>query len=244
MSRPLTGVSGPHAEATLVTGGAPVAAAEVAVVLVHGRGGTAEGLVRLADEFYRSGATLLAPGAVRSTWFPAPHEAAVRSNEPALSSAVDCVAAAVALARDAGVPPERVVLVGVSQGGSVVAEYLRRRPQRFGGAFVVSAALPGEDLDAGRVLGTGGGDGDPDENGDASHEGDRSTAPLDGTPVALDSSADDPYVPADRVRATARVFERAGAAVDCRIDPGDGHGLSDATMERIGERIGELLGDD
>jgi phospholipase/carboxylesterase len=228
MSRPLTGVSGPHAEATLVTGGAPDAAAEVAVVLVHGRGGTAEGLVRLADEFYRSGATLLAPGAVRSTWFPAPHEAALSANEPALTSAVDCVAAAVDVARDAGVPPERVVLVGVSQGGAVVAEFLRRRPDRYGAAFVVSAALPGQDIDSVDVEGAA------DETDDG---------PLAGTPVALDSSEDDPYVPVERVRATAAAFERGGAAVECRIDPGDGHGLSDGTIERIGERIEGLLGD-
>ena len=231
MSRRIPGVSGPHAEATLVTGGAPVAAAEVAVVLVHGRGGTAEGLVRLADEFYRSGATLLAPDAVRSAWFPAPHEAPLSANEPALTSAVDCVASAVDVARDAGVPPERVVLVGVSQGGAVVAEFLRRRPGRFGGAFVVSAALPGEELDSSEV--------EPSEGTEGDGEG-----PLAETPVALDSSADDPYVPAERVRSTARVFERGGAAVACRIDPGDGHGLSDATMERIGERIEGLLGDD
>ncbi|RLM70701.1 phospholipase [Halorubrum sp. Atlit-8R] len=241
MSRRIRGVDGPHAEATLVTGGAPVAAAEVAVVLVHGRGGTAEGLVRLADEFYRSGATLLAPGAVRSTWFPAPHEAALSANEPALTSAVDCVAAAVDVARDAGVPPERVVLVGVSQGGAVVAEFLRRRPDRYGGAFVVSAALPGDDLDSRALEAT--------ESAGADHAGDRCAGdddggPLDGTPVALDSSEDDPYVPAERVRATARVFERAGAAVECRIDPGDGHGLSDATMDRIGERIAGLLDGD
>jgi len=230
MSRRIYGVSGPHAEATLVTGGAPAAAAEAAVVLVHGRGGTPEGLVRLADEFYRSGVALLAPGAVRSTWYPAPHEAALSANEPALTSAVDCVAAAVDAARDAGVPPERVVLVGVSQGGAVVAEFLRRRPRRFGGAFVVSAALPGDDLGAADVEGT-----ERDGDGDS---------PLAGTPVALHGSEADPYVPADRVRATARVFERAGAAVDLRIDPGDGHGLSDATMDRIGERLRELLGDD
>ncbi|OYR85724.1 phospholipase, partial [Halorubrum distributum] len=220
----------PHAEATLVTGGAPVAAAEVAVVLVHGRGGTAEGLVRLADEFYRSGATLLAPGAVRSTWFPAPHEAPVSANEPALTSAADCVASAVDVARDAGVPPERVVLVGVSQGGAVVAEFLRRRPRRFGGAFVASAALPGEDLDSREAEAVEGVERDGD-------------GPLAGTRIALVSSEDDPYVPPDRVRATARVFERAGAAVECRIDPGDGHGLSDATMGQIGDRIERLLGD-
>jgi len=231
MSRRIYGVSGPHAEATLVTGGAPAAAAEAAVVLVHGRGGTPEGLVRLADEFYRSGVAFLAPGAVRSTWYPAPHEAALLANEPALTSAVDCVAAAVDAARDAGVPPERVVLVGVSQGGAVVAESLRRRPRRFGGAFVVSAALPGDDLDPREVEAADG----PASDGDG---------PLAGTPIALDSSERDPYVPADRVRATARVFERGGAAVECRIDPGDGHGLSDATMERIGERIEGLLGDD
>ncbi|MYL68323.1 alpha/beta hydrolase [Halorubrum distributum] len=230
MSRRIPGVSGPHAEATLVTGGAPVAAAEVAVVLVHGRGGTAEGIVRLADEFYRSGATLLAPGAVRSTWFPAPHEAPVSANEPALTSAADCVASAVDVARDAGVPPERVVLVGVSQGGAVVAEFLRRRPRRFGGAFVASAALPGEDLDSREADAVEGVERDGD-------------GPLAGTRIALVSSEDDPYVPPDRVRATARGFERAGAAVECRIDPGDGHGLSDATMGQIGERIEGLLGD-
>ena len=234
MSRRIPGVSGPHAEATLVTGGAPVAAAEVAVVLVHGRGGTAEGLVRLADEFYRSGATLLAPGAVRSTWFPAPHDAPVSANEPALTSAVDCVASAVDVARDAGVPPERVVLVGVSQGGAVVAEFLRRRPREFGGAFVVSAALPGDDLDAVEVEAV---------ESDAADEPGDGDGLLAGTPVALDSSEADPYVPAERVRATAAVFERAGAAVERRIDPGDGHGLSDATMERIGDRIEALLED-
>lgn len=212
MSRRTSGVSGPHAEATLVTTGAPVAAAEVAVVPVHGRGGTAEGIVRLADEFYRSGATLLAPGAVRSTWFPAAHEAPVSANEPAPTSAADCVASAVDVARDAGVPRERVVLVGVSQGGAVVA----------------SAALPGEGLDSCEAETVEGVERDGD-------------GPLAGTLIALVSSEDDPYVPPDRVRATARVFERAGAVVNLRIDPGDGHGLSDATMDRIGERIDALL---
>ncbi|WP_144920295.1 alpha/beta hydrolase [Halorubrum salsamenti] len=232
MTRTLSGVEGPHAAATLETGGAPAAAAEVAVVLVHGRGGTAEGLLRLADEFYRPGAALLAPNAVRSNWFPAGHDAPIAANEPALTSAVDCVAAAVDAAGDIGLPPERVVLVGVSQGGAVVSEFLRRRPRRYGGAFVVSAALPGEDPTERSVI--VGEDGGAAENGD-----------LAGTPVALDSSEGDPYAPVERVRATADVFRRAGAAVDLRIDEGDGHGLSDATMARIGDRISALLdGDD
>jgi len=228
MTRKLSDVEGPHADATLETAGAPAAAAEVAVALVHGRGGTAEGLLRLADEFSRPGATLLAPEAVRSNWFPAGHDAPIAANEPALTSAVDCVAATLDAAGDIGIGPRRVVLVGVSQGGAVVNEFLRRRPRRYGGAFVVSAALPGEGLAERSVA-----DGDGAENGN-----------LEGTPVALDSSEDDPYVPAERVRATADVFRRSGAAVDLRIDEGDGHGLSDATMARIGDRIAALLDGD
>lgn len=230
MSRPLSGIEGPHADATLVTGGAPAAAAEVAVVLVHGRGGTPEGLVRLADEFYRPGATFLAPGAVRSNWYPAGHDAPVAANEPALTSAVDCVAAACRVAGEVGIGPEGIVLVGVSQGGGVVSEFLRRRPRRYGAAFVVSAALPGADLSERDVAG-------------GAEGGDEAAGPLAGTPVALDSSAGDPYVSVGRVRSTADVFRRGGAAVDLRIDEGGGHGLSDATMARIGDRLAALLGD-
>ncbi|WP_123623957.1 alpha/beta hydrolase [Halorubrum sp. CSM-61] len=224
MTRRLTGAEGPHADAALETGGAPAAAAAVAVVLVHGRGGTAEGLLRLADEFYRPGAALFAPQAVRSNWFPAGHDAPIAANEPALTSAVDCVAATLDAAGEIGIPTERVVLVGVSQGGAVVSEFLRRRPRRYGGAFVVSAALPGE------------------RPGERSVDSGGESEGLSGTPVALDSSEGDPYVPVKRVRATAAAFRRGGAAVDLRIDAGDGHGLSDATMARIGDRIATLLG--
>jgi phospholipase/carboxylesterase len=232
MTRRLAGVEGPHADATLETGGAPAAAAAVAVVLVHGRGGTAEGLLRLADEFYRPGAALLAPNAVRSNWFPAGHDAPIAANEPSLTSAADCVAATLDAAGEIGISPERVVLVGISQGGAVVSEFLRRRPRRYGGAFVVSAALPGDDLTERSVVVEG--DGDENRTG-------RENRPLAGTPVAIDSSEGDPYVPVERVRATAAAFRRGGASVDLRIDRGDGHGLSDATMARIGDRIAALL---
>ncbi len=222
MTRTLDDVEGPHAGARLVVAGAPAAAAEVAAVLVHGRGGTPEGLVRLLREVSRPGVTLIAPGARRASWFPTPHDGPTPRNEPALTSAVDCVDAAIDVARAAGVPAERTVLVGVSQGGCVVAEHLRRRPRRFGGAFVVSAALPGPRAEF--------------DDDVAEHDAD-----LDGTPVLLSSSESDPAVPVDRVHATARTLDRLGAAVETRLDPGAGHGLSDATMTRIGDRLDALL---
>lgn len=202
----------------IVTGGAPAAAAEVGVVLVHGRGGTAEGLLRLADEFYRPGVTFLAPEADRGSWFPNGHDAPIPANEPDLTTAVGRVREAVEAARDIGLGAADVVLVGISQGGCVVGETLLRHPDRFGGAFVVSAALPGRDISGRRV------DGD-----------------LDGTPVVLDCSEEDPYVPVERVEATARVLEEGGAAVETRIDRGSGHGLSDAGIERVGTHVETLL---
>ncbi len=229
MTRTLSAVEGPHAGAELVVGGAPAAAAEVAVVLLHGRGGTAEGLIRLADDIYQPGVALLAPAARRSSWFPASHDEPVDANEPALSSAVDCVAGAVTAAAEVGIPPERVVLVGVSQGGCVLAEYLCRRPRRFGGAFVASAALPGSDPETRTV-----GDGD-------AHRGSEQVGPLGETPVALDTTEADPYVPRTRVEATASVLERGGAAITLRIDPGSDHGLSDATLDRVRDRLRGLL---
>lgn len=101
-------------------------------------------MVRASDRSRRRRAYHRRPGEFYRLWIAAPHEAPLSANEPALTSAVDCVAAAVDVARDAGVPPERVVLVGVWQGDSVAAGFLRRRPRRYGGAFVVSAALPGD----------------------------------------------------------------------------------------------------
>lgn len=243
MTRTLSEVEGPHAAARLVVGGAPAAAAEVAVVLLHGRGGTADGIVRLADEFYRPGVTFLAPQARRSNWFPASHDAPIEANEPALSSAVDCVAAAVAAAGDVGIPPERTLFVGVSQGGCVLAAFLCRRPRRFGGAVIASAALPGDDLDTWRTADDGDGkiERRGDDDGGGAGGGDDRAAPLSGTPVSLDSSEADPYVPPARVRETGRILEAAGAAVDVRIDSGSGHGLSDATLSRIGDRVDSLV---
>lgn len=218
MTRSLFGISGPHADATLETGGAPAGGAKIAAVLVHGRGGTAEGIVRLADEFYQTGVVFLAPGAVGNSWFPARHTEPRSVNEPALSSAVECIAATIAVTREFGIAPERTVLIGISQGASVISEFLCRQPQRFGGAVIVSGSLPGETIV------------------DRSVAGD-----LAGTPITVDSSEGDPAVPVDRVRATAQVLANGGGTVDTHIDDGAEHGLGERTIERIEQRFAELL---
>ncbi|SFR96424.1 phospholipase/carboxylesterase [Halomicrobium zhouii] len=213
-------MSGPHQNQSLVTAGAPLRAADAAAVLVHGRGATADSVVRLADEFYRHGLALLAPQAERNRWYPNSFLAPVESNEPWLSSGLQAIDDAVAEANGAGISTDRILLFGVSQGACLVSEFAARDPTRYGGLVAASGGLVGPDIDTDQ------------------YRGERS---LDGTPVLVSGTAEDPHVPAKRLRETATVFERLGGDVTERIDEGDGHGVSDADLAAAGERLTSLL---
>ncbi len=218
-------MSGPHQNQPLVTAGAPLRVADAAAVLLHGRGGTADGVVRLADEFYRHGLALLAPGAQRNRWYPNSFLAPVESNEPWLSGGLAAVADAVETATDAGIARERVLLLGVSQGACLASEFVARTPARYGGIVAASGGLLGpDDASIDEQLGAGVDDGS-----------------LDGTPVLVSGSEGDPHVPPERLRRTAAVFERLGGEVTLRIDPGDGHGLGDDDVSYVRETVSELL---
>ncbi|GAB3414565.1 dienelactone hydrolase family protein [Haloparvum alkalitolerans] len=212
------GETDPHGEEPLLTAGAPAAAAEVAVVLLHGRGATAQGIINLFDPAYRHGVAFLAPAAERSRWYPAAFDAPRAANEPHLTSAVGRVRDAVETAAVAGVPPERTVVVGFSQGACVAAEFAARDPREYGGVFVLAGALPGSSAEERRVDGS-----------------------LSGTPTFLGCSDDDPHVPVDRVRETAATFEAAGAAVTVDVAAGEGHAVTEASFDALSARLSALL---
>ena len=203
----LDGVSGPHAGRPLVTAGAPAGAAEVGLVVLHGRGATAQGVVNLFDPAVGHGVAVFAPDAARSRWFPRSFDAPLEANEPHLTSAVECVAATLTRAAAIGLLPENVVVAGFSQGACVAAEFVRRTPARYGGVAVLSGALPGDAIET-----------------EASTEDEGS---LDGTPVFLGCGTDDPHVPEDRLDATATAFERLGGCVTTRRYTDIGHAVTD-----------------
>ena len=211
-------MDGPHQDQSLVTAGAPLGVADAAVVLVHGRGGSADGMVALADEFYRHGLALVAPAARHNSWFPNSFLAPREANEPAFSSGLRAVADAVETVREAGVPRDRVVVLGISQGACLVAEFAARDPRRYGGVVLSSGGLVGPEA--------------------ADYDGD-----LDGTPVLVGGHEGDPAVPVERVRETAAVFESLGGDVRSRIEPGDDHGITDADLASVGDLVDDLLTD-
>lgn len=211
------GTPDPHAGQPIETAGAPPRAAEAAVVMLHGRGASARGILGLVDDVYRHGVTYVAPQAARSTWYPRSGSAANRETESWITSALDQVEPAIEMADAAGVPVERTVLFGFSQGGSLAAEYVARRPQRYGGLAVLSGSL----VDQGQRAEQGGS--------------------IDGTPVFLGYGAEDQYVDDERVRSTAAVFDALEGEVDCRRYDGLGHAINEDELERVGELLDRLV---
>lgn len=194
----------PHRNQPLKRAGTPVESARVAVVLVHGRGATAEGILQLAESFPRDGVAYLAPQAAKNTWYPNPFTAAVESNEPGRTSGLEVLGNVISVATEAGVPTDRVILFGFSQGACLASEFVARNPRGYGGLVALSGGLIGETIV-------------PEEYG----------GNLEETPVFLGCSDVDPHIPAERVHETARVFERLNADVTTRLYEGMGHGINE-----------------
>ncbi|SEW24510.1 alpha/beta hydrolase [Natrinema salifodinae] len=212
-------VDGPHQGQPLRTAGTPLDEAEAAVVLTHGRGATAQGMLQMADEVHRESVAFLAPQAARRTWYPNSFLAPVADNEPGRSSGLQAISDAIAEADDAGIPTERVMLIGFSQGACLASEFLARNPRRYGGLAALSGGLIGEDLD--------------DE-----YPGD-----LEGTPVFLGCSDVDPHIPEERVHDTADAFESMDADVTERLYEGMGHGINEDEMAVVSEMVAALVED-
>jgi phospholipase/carboxylesterase len=216
MSDDQTGI-GPHQADPTLTAGTDLDEAEAAVVLAHGRGATARGILGMAGEFDVEGVAYLAPQAARNEWYPQSFLAPVEANEPGRSSGLRALGDAVERAVDAGIPHERIVLGGFSQGACLATEYVARNPRRYGGAIAFSGGLIGEELDE-------------------EHPGD-----LDGTPVFLGCSDVDPHIPEERVVATSDALESMGADVDMRLYEGMGHTVNQDEVTAARDLIGALV---
>jgi predicted esterase len=175
------------------------ATARAVAILLHGRGRDPEDVLSLADRLGDPGVAFLAPAARESTWYPQSFLAPIADNEPYLSSALALIDRIVGDLQ-AHVAPERIGLVGFSQGACLILEYAARHARRY-------AAVVGF---SGGVIGP------PGTPRDYAGE-------MAGTPVFLGCSDIDAHIPLPRVHETAQVFRRLGAAVDERIYPGMGH---------------------
>ena len=198
------------AEIRVLTHGAPLDRAKAAVVLLHGRGGTAEDILTLAEAIAEPDFAYLAPQAPGNTWYPLSFLAPLEQNEPALSRALAGLGAVVGSLAQEGVPAERVALIGFSQGGCLALEYAVRNARRYGAVIGLSAALIGPP-------------GTPRD-----YQGS-----LTATPVFLGCSDVDGHIPLWRVQESAQVLRALGAEVSERIYPSMGHTINEDEIAHV-----------
>lgn len=210
---------GPHQGQPVAAAGASLAEAQVAALLVHGRGASARSILGLAREIDRPGVAYLAPQAAGHTWYPQSFLAPLAQNEPGLSSGLRAVGDVLARIVEAGIPPERAVLIGFSQGACLASEYAARHPRRYGGVVALSGGLIGTGERPGST---------PPDDKRFAYEGD-----LAGTPAFFGCSDVDPHIPLRRVEQSAAVFEELGADVTTRIYEGMGHTVNPDEIEFV-----------
>jgi predicted esterase len=202
--------SDPHADASVLHAGAPVAGARLVVILLHGRGASAEDILGLSREVRAADVAFLAPQAAGHTWYPQTFLAPIQENEPSLTSALRLIAASIDDLANHGVPAERVALMGFSQGACLSLEFVARHARRYAAVAALSGGLIGP----------------PGTPRDYSGS-------LDGTPVFIGCSDVDAHIPLERVHESTTVLRRLGAAVDERIYPGMGHTITRDELDAV-----------
>jgi len=196
-------IKGPHHGLPLRVAGEPLASARAAMIMVHGRGATAEDILLLAAELPQPGFAYLAPEAAGDTWYPNSFLAPIASNEPGLSSGLAVIASLLDHASEAGIPAERVVILGFSQGACLALEFVARHARRYGGVIALSGGLIGPA-------------GTPRDY----------PGSLAGTPVFLGCSDIDPHIPKERVLQSAEVLQALGGRVTAKLYPRLGHTIN------------------
>jgi predicted esterase len=211
-------ITGPHQSQPILAAGEPLEYARAAMVMVHGRGATAESILALADEFDQPGFAYLAPQASGGTWYPNRFLAPTASNEPWLSSALAAINHVVSKITAAGIPRERTILLGFSQGACLALEYAARNARRYGGVVGLSGGLIGAD-------------------GEPRHD----SGDFAGAPIFLGCSDVDFHIAKARVQHAADTLKALGGNVTMRLYPNMDHTINQDEIEFVREMMSRLI---
>lgn len=207
----------PHRNQPVLASGRPLNSAKGAVILVHGRGASAEDILSLAEELDHPEFAYLAPEAAGHAWYPYSFLAPIAQNQPWLSSALSFLGRVVDRALAAGIPKEKIAVVGFSQGACLATEFVARNAARYGGLVAFTGGLigpPGTRFD---------------------YDGD-----LSGTPCFFGAGDPDPHVPWERVKESASILSALGGVVTSRRYPGLPHTINKDEIEQAQQILSRL----
>lgn len=198
----------------IFTGGKKLTASSKVLIMLHGRGASAQDILGLSEYLDVGNFTLLAPQATNNTWYPYSFLAPPKQNEPWLSSALQIVKEMVEALDSKGIPPEHIYFLGFSQGACLTAEYVTRNARKYGGIVIFTGGLIGDKIYPGNYGGS-----------------------FDGTPIFISSGNPDFHVPVERVNATTSILKNMGARVTEKIYANRPHTITEGELRLANENI-------
>lgn len=206
--------SGPHQNQSVASAGTDPADAAAAMILIHGRGASADSILTLADELDEPDIYYTAPQASQFTWYPYSFLEPTEKNQPGLNSGLQAIYDLLSNIQEADIKLDKIILAGFSQGACLASEFAARHPARYGGIVALSGGLIGDSVLADNYSGS-----------------------LEGTPVFLGCSDVDPHIPVERVDQTESVFNKLGGSVAKKIYPNMPHTVNRDELEHIKQLI-------
>lgn len=202
-------LSHPHGNQTVLYEG-DIKSAKSAMILIHGRGATAESILSLTKEFETNNFLFAAPQANGNTWYPYSFLAPTKDNEPGITSGLKVISDLVKKLNESGIPNEEIILLGFSQGACLTLEYAARNAMPYKGIIGLSGGLIGDKIEKERYSGS-----------------------FENCPVFLGCSDIDPHIPAERVNQTEIIMKELNASVTKRIYRGMGHTINEDELNFI-----------
>jgi phospholipase/carboxylesterase len=185
--------------------GKPLYEAQKVMIMVHGRGANAQGILSLQDQLEVSDFGIIAPQATNNSWYPQSFLMPKSTNEPWLSSGLSVLKSLIQkLQIEHKLKTEQIYMLGFSQGACLVLEFVAQNAARYGGIFCLSGGLIGPDGTTRNYKGK-----------------------LEQTPIFLGCSSNDSHIPRHRVEESARVLTMMGANVVSKLYPNMSHTIID-----------------
>ena len=194
----------------VIQSGKQTGEATKALVMVHGRGGSAEDILSLANYLPVNDFALFAPQATNNTWYPYSFLVDPKENEPWLSGALAVLKEVVADVQATGITSDNIYFLGFSQGACLTLEFVARNATRYGGVVAFTGGLIGDKIY------------------EQNYTGD-----FAGTPVFIGTSDPDPHIPVERVHASAEILNGMHAQVTKQIYKNMGHTISQEEINEV-----------
>ncbi len=186
-----------------ITAGQSLEEASKVLIMIHGRGGSAEDILGLSDHLHVKDFAILAPKATGNTWYPYSFLMPPSQNEPWLSSALQVIKEIVNDVVAKGVTQDRIYFLGFSQGACLTLEFVSRNATHYGGVVAFTGGLIGDKIYEQNYAGN-----------------------FDGTQVFIGTSDPDPHVPVQRVQDSELILRKLNASVTVKVYKGMGHTIN------------------